>query len=292
MARLANDLWNIGASFYRAQPAQAIGIGLTVSTLVLATSSSLFYKATRWTGLDKTDYVSCDDLPAQIDRLATDRVSKLKGALAPAHIYDRRGLGMDGVYQNVVDTASFLKSKGITVIGTAGVMGLFMYSYSECMQFGDPGNPNLSEQCWSHLGSVSHEPSLLSVAAAIHTAAKGSVIPIILGTGGMLTGLSVVNLLASGSPNPSLPAFLRERVGLMVERYTALAKELDKQWKEAEGDAQKIEKVFNTAKLLERRMSLIKLSLEENLNISSAFSSNIVLPIEKSVKSIIAKKNK
>lgn len=292
MTRIASDLYKIGSYIWNSSPDSAqkfyISIAATLATATVAAGSSAGYKFVRWISRDPTQYVAWNDLSGQLNRLATDRFSDIKGALAPAAIYDRRSIkGIDSVI-NLISAVAYLANKGKYVLGTAAALGLALRSLQECHQFGDQSDPQLSERCWDHLGSLIQEPTMLPLLATTYTLSKGTMIALILGTATAGLGILLTSSMANGFESSWLPVAFRTKGILLEERYRALTLELIKQWKEVENqDTTKKDDIIKLAKQLNQRSQLISLSLEENLNLSEKESEKITLLLIKSAQTII-----
>lgn len=294
MARLINDLFKISTSLLGVVNRLPYGLSYMAYsyplTAVLAVSSSLGYKAVRWIKRDPTPYVAWNDTQGQIDRLAADRFEKLKGALAPAAIFDRRGLPVVDMGLNLVKGLSALHEKGIFILGGTAALALASLSLYECHQFGDGSNPQLSEQCWNQLGLFGKEPVLLSALATAYAVSKGSGIMFILGGISIFGGVFILSSCANGFTSRKFPTFLRNKQVLLEERYQALAEKLTAEWKKMQTSEDPAAKngLIKKAELLQRRSKLIALALEENFNLSHDESTKTIKPLITASEQIIA----
>lgn len=298
MSRLINDVFHVGKSVWnmssdyvkigilRCGYSIAIGVSKTVITL----SSTMTHKLIRGITKDPTSYADWNDLQDQINRLATNSFKDMRGALAPATIFDRRVLDFSELYSKLDLIKSSLNSNGTYILGTTAALALVASSHSECVQNGDSSNPNLSEVCWDHLGYLSREPSLLLTIILLYTIAKTSIISRILPITTNLS-LTIFESLANGYEITRFP-YLKNKTAFLLERYTALGTELTKQWNEAkEKDFSKKDSLIKTAQLLQVRSRLISASLEESFYLKKEESEKIVEPLINAAKLILKENN-
>lgn len=287
MARLHNDLFNMSWALFKALPDNfKIYVSAAAVTTVFASSSSVANKAVRWITRDSTNYVAWNDLQGQIDRLATERFEELRGALAPAAIYDRRNF-IGKAKDSFVAGLSNLKDRGIYVLSSAAVLMVAGYWLNDCHQ----NYP--TDQHWNHLGLALKDPAFLTALATAYTVIYAGTPIFYLGS---RVGLGTLNLLSSGGDgfrSRIVPTALTNKITLLQDRYQALSEKLKEQWTDAKKkeDPVEMKKIVQKAEQLERRILLIKFGLEEYFELDDAQSQTIINPLIQAAKTIITESN-
>jgi len=294
MARLINDLFKISNAAYHFLPIHVSVMGSTYALVtILSASNSLGRKVVRWVGRDSTDYIHWNDLAGQINRLSTAHFDQMRGALAPAAIYDRRGLTMMNGAASFMNYLDILRAQGVFFLGGTTALILASLSLYECHQFGDISDPGLSDHCWSHLGLLGREPAMLTTFAIANVISSGSGLALLGGGVALICGAFVSDTMSNGFSSSWWPTAFRKIEVLLKERYKALGEELNKQWKEAQksGDAAAQGEVVRKAELLRRRSQLIGLALKEYMNVSDKERADIIKPLIEASKTIIQESN-
>jgi len=299
MARVSTDLFNLGKILYGFLPrGQQVNIllygGLITSTTTVALTSSLGYKLVRWIKRDPTHYVAWKDLQGQIDRLAIDRFEQMKGALAPAAIFDRKGLAFYEPLKNGLSKFRDSLKNNVYLLGGTAALAWTMLSLNECMKNGDTLDSQSDQQCWNHLASFFYDPVMLPALATLYSAGSGAGFTIALtGATGML-GVAIIDGMSQGWTSPYLPTMLRGKAMLLTERYEALAKKMTEDWNKIKAgqDAEAKARFIKQATLLKRREQLITLGLTEHFSLDQKASEKLVAPLIAAASKIIREEEK
>jgi hypothetical protein len=281
MARLHRDFFNMSKAAFGILPGQ---LRETVAALavcaIAASNNSICNKVMRIIKRDPTNYIAWNDLPGQLDRLATERFDELKGALAPAAIYDRRNFVKEAI-ESTVNKLYVLKEKGIYVLGGAAMLLTAGYWLQDC------GQNYASEQCWNHLGVAIKDPTFLAAIATAYTVTQVGAPVLNMGLGTFSFALLILSTAGDGLRGG--PTVMRVKEELLQERYQDLANVLSQQWEKAKksDDPTATKNIAKKAEQLNRRMLLVQFGLSENLNMTNEVSQNILSPLEQAANKII-----
>lgn len=292
MARLLSDVLTVSVKLWDMFPGSTMKmmVASPIVTVLGTLACGFGNKAIRWITRDPTPYVGWYDLQGQIDRLAKERFDAIKGALAPAAIYDRMSIFFSpDIFNHSFSALNLLKEKGVIFLGGTGLLGIAALSIQDCNLVGDPANPFTSDQCWNQLGQHILEPMSLSLVSFGYAMSNMSAITMFLSIVPLASSLLIIQSVSNGFSSKSLPTFLRNKDILLAERYQDLATHFTDQWqKVSDGkNIEKIDRIVELARLIKQKSSMIRLALEVFFSLSEEESMRIIAPLLQAAKKII-----
>lgn len=295
MARLHTDLLNTVTPLWNELPfIYKVSLGLSLTSFaaslgcsVVTIGNAMTKKVMRWGIKDQTTYVAWNDLQGQINRLANDRFDNLRGALAPAAIYDSKAFFNAPTFEKIMKGGHATKNKAVIFIGGAALLGISARALMECQSISDPHATNTQNHCWDLLGQHILDPISLSLLALGYTASSASSIglPILL----IIPSGIVIKSFSVGLASKKFPTCMRKTSLVLTERYQDLAKHLTTQWNKAKNSNNSVEKehLIDLAKKIKRKSTLLPLAMEEFFALDSKDSIKIVTPLLEAVNYLI-----